>query len=115
MSRTITSVLAALAVAALLAPAAFAQESGREAESIRVAYGDLNRASASGGQTLLRRIEGAARQVCGDRWNYSQFQPHAVSKCRHDTVAAAVGGLRIDTLTLAWNGKQAPSAQLASR
>jgi UrcA family protein len=114
MSRTIKSAFAALALSMAFAPAAFAQ-AGREEVSIRVAYGDLNMSSASGGQTLLERIDGAARKVCGKRSDYSPLQPHSVSECRHDAVAAAVARLRIDTLTQAWNGKQAPSTQVAAR
>lgn len=115
MSRMIKIALASLVATTLVAPSAFAQQAGRDQVSIRVAYGDLDLASAAGGQTLLHRIEGAARQVCGDRWDYSQFLPHAVSQCRHATVAATVTSLRIDMLTQAWNGKSAAAMQVATR
>ena len=55
--KTTLATLAAAAVALSASPLA--------AESINVAYGDLNLASAAGQKTLDGRIDRAARQLCG--------------------------------------------------
>lgn len=54
--------LALAAAAAFAAPAALAQT---EAKSIRVEYKDLNLSSEKGQEILERRLETAARKVCG--------------------------------------------------
>ena len=55
------SLALALAAAGLAVPAAAADE----APSIAVRYSDLNLTSAEGQQQLDRRLERAAREVCG--------------------------------------------------
>ena len=57
---TITSALAALALAATAQPAA------AETVSIAVPYGDLNLSTEAGMATLAGRIAAASRRICGE-------------------------------------------------
>jgi UrcA family protein len=61
MSRSTFLALAAALAAALATPAAAAQTG-----SVTIGYGDLNLASRAGRAALDQRIDGAARQLCGD-------------------------------------------------
>ena len=71
MFKTIACVLALAAAV----PAA--------AESLVVRYDDLNLSSAAGMKVLDRRIDGAARQVCGANQDYRQglAEKAAAQKC----------------------------------
>lgn len=114
MSRTFKiATIAAFASFALL-PAAAAQ-TGVENVSVRVAYGDLDMSSMKGAQTLLKRIEGAARKVCRDTIRRSPLKPRSDSECRRDTVGSTVAQLNITTLTAAWNKNLPSSVQLSAR
>jgi UrcA family protein len=113
MSRTITSAIAALAIALAAAPAALA-EGPSPASSIRVAYGDLDLNTAAHGRVLLRRIDSAARRACANVATLSPLTPRATADCRRETVADAVRGLNFETLTLAWAGRN-PAVHLAAR
>jgi UrcA family protein len=61
MSRALHLAIASAAVLAFAAPA-FAQS---QPESRVVTYGELDVNSAAGADTLIRRIDNAAEQVCG--------------------------------------------------
>jgi len=114
MSRTFKIAIAALIASVAFAPAALAQV-GVEQVSVHVAYGDLDMSTVAGGKTLLKRIEGAARRVCGDASPRSPLKPRSVPVCRRESVANAVRGLNIATLTLAWNGSEPGQTQLSAR
>ena len=58
----IQSTILALAAAALAVPAIAAEDSG---SAVVVSYGDLDLASKAGQEELDRRLERAARSVCG--------------------------------------------------
>jgi UrcA family protein len=78
--------------AALLLGAAGAYAAGPDAAtSVRVAYGDLNLASAQGASTFHARIAAAARTVCGadsvDIRNLREFA--AVRSCEAQAIANA--------------------------
>jgi UrcA family protein len=81
-----------LAAALLLGAAAAYAASPDAARSVRVAYGDLNLASAQGASTLHARIAAAARSVCGadnvDIRNLSEYA--AARSCETQAIANAV-------------------------
>lgn len=104
MSRTIKAAFAALVLAAAIAPAALADTPVPQA-SFKVSYGDLDMTNAAHGKLLLRRIEAAARRSCAIVTVRSPIKPRNVAECSRETVATAVHGLNIETLTLAWSGK----------
>jgi UrcA family protein len=89
-------------------------EPSKKADALRVSYGDVDMTTAGGGATLLKRIEKAAKKVCGPTWTISPLAPHAISDCRRETVASAVRTLDLQTLTLAWSGST-PASGFASR
>jgi UrcA family protein len=60
MSRSTFLALAAAAAATLASPAV------AQAESVTIGYGDLNLTSQAGRAALDQRIDGAARQLCGE-------------------------------------------------
>jgi UrcA family protein len=104
MSFTIKFALAVLAIAATAAPAALA-EAGKSHVSFRVAYGDLDMATPMGGQTLLDRIEGAARKICDEADHNAKPDENGTYKCRRRTVESAVRAMNKPMLSLAWSGK----------
>ena len=116
MSRTFKIAAALIAASLAFAPAALAQThaNGIENVSIRVAYGDLDMSKPAGGIALLKRIEVAARKVCGEVRGRTPLRPHPPVNCRRETVARTVSSLSIGTLTLAWSGKY-PTTSVASR
>lgn len=114
MSRTFKIAIIAAFANFTLIPAAEAQ-TGIENVSVRVAYGDLDMLSMKGAQTLLKRIEGAARKVCKDTKRRSPLKRRSDSECRRDTVGSIIAQLNFTTLTAAWNNDQPSSVQLSAR
>jgi UrcA family protein len=104
MTRTIKFALAALAIAAIAAPAAFA-DAGKSQVSLRIAYSDLDMTTPMGGQTLLGRIDGAARKICDEADHKAKPDENGTYKCRRRTVESAVRAMNKPMLSLAWNGK----------
>jgi len=83
--------------AALLLGAAAAFAAGADgARSVRVAYGDLNLASAQGASTFHARVAAAARTVCGadnlDMRNLGEYA--AARSCQTQAIANAVREVR---------------------
>jgi UrcA family protein len=79
--------------AALLLGAAAAFAAGPDAApSVRVAYGDLNLASAQGASTFHARVAAAARSVCGaDNLDIRNLQEYATARsCETRAIANAV-------------------------
>jgi UrcA family protein len=113
MSRAIKFAIAALAASAIINPAVLAQP-GVERVSVEVPYSDLNMSRSAGGETLLKRIESAARRVCGAASPKLIQQTISVAKCRSEAVEDAVRRLNIQTLTFAWSGEQ-PATSIAAR
>lgn len=64
MSRSLHIVIASAAALALAAPA-FAQNETTQSQQRVVTYGELDLSSRAGADTLIRRIDNAAEQVCG--------------------------------------------------
>jgi UrcA family protein len=97
---------------------AIAQTAPDYKASEAVSYADLNLATRDGARTLLRRIDLAAKRVCGPEPSHSPLQPHLTAfyqRCVMDSVDATVA--RIDApLVTAMRGEQQPGgATLASR
>jgi UrcA family protein len=83
-----------------------------------ISYADLNLGTSEGARTLLRRINLAARRVCGPEPSHSPLQPHLTAfyhRCVTDSVDVTVARIGSPLLS-AMNGEQKPaSAALASR
>ena len=80
-----TFLVLAVAAAAALATSAAAAQTG----SVTIGYGDLNLASQAGRAALDQRIDGAARQLCGE---YSPLELKMVTQrrsCRAGVLADA--------------------------
>lgn len=112
MSRNFKCALVSMFAAAALAPIAFAQTPAGPA-SIRVAYGDLDMSTRTGGEVLLQRISAAAEKACAKAIKLSPLLPAVSAHCLNDTVAFTVRQMNITTLTIAWGG--GASTTLASR
>jgi len=76
---------------------AFAQDSAPSTTQLNsrvVPYGDLNLDSASGADTMLRRINNASRFVCGDRAGPRTMQENGtVHACTGESMDNAVSDL----------------------
>jgi UrcA family protein len=82
-------ILAAAVLAASLSTLTAASPAIARDRGYAVAFSDLNLASAAGRATLDRRVERAARHLCGTPFiNELDFNA-AISECRNDVVAAA--------------------------
>ena len=97
---------------------AIAQTAPDYKASEAISYSDLNLSTSDGARTLLRRIDLAAKRVCGPEPSHSPLQPHLTAfyeRCVTDSVDATVA--RIDSpLLTAMRGEQQPGgATLASR
>ncbi len=82
---------------------AIASDSG-----VAVQHADLNLASAAGRATLDRRIDRAARQVCGTALTIELDLAAEVNACRSDVIAGAraqrdalIGGIEVAELRVA--------------
>ena len=97
---------------------AIAQTAPDYKTSESVSYADLNLATPDGARTLLRRIDLAAKRVCGPEPSHSPLQPHLTAfyqRCVMDSVDATVARIDAPLLT-AMRGEQQPGgASLASR
>jgi UrcA family protein len=97
--------LAALAVAALIPVATALAEvpDGSAAPQAVVKYADLDLTSDAGATALLRRIEAAARQVCGDpRVVQPLTRSTRIRQCNTQAIEHAVAALGAPKLTLAY-------------
>ena len=100
--------LAGLAAALLVATPALAADPDQVVVS--VSTGDLDLGSANGAATLDRRLDGAARQICGRIPGRDFTLQRVVSACREEVLAGARA--RADTMIAAARGAQ---TQLAAR
>lgn len=92
--RSACASLAALAAAALGAPALAADQ----APCMTVNYRDLDLTTTAGAALLYRRIGGAARSVCGER-GYGLFFERQWDSCYREAVAGAVAAVNSPLLT----------------
>lgn len=105
MFKTVTAAAAVLLSAALVVPTiSHAQDVG----SAKVTYADLDLASDTGQNRLVRRIAFAAESVCDlGEADYELKLAQATKSCRSDTIAgvqpaylAAIDGARHGTVTV---------------
>src|SRR5205809_636992 len=97
MFRTALTVLA-LAVVATSAQA----EPKRELRIVRVAYGDIDLATATGARVMLHRLTSAARSLCVELHTpVLPGESGRADRCRKETIAAAVERLHRPQLTVA--------------
>lgn len=61
-----------------------------EAPSVQVSYADLDLSKPAGAETLYRRIEGAARSVCGPRHSRNLNQVQAFRTCYKNAIEDAL-------------------------
>jgi UrcA family protein len=100
--------IAALAMT-VLSPVATALAAAPDADAlpqVAVTFADLDLASDAGATLLLRRIEAAARQVCGDP---RELQPMArsmrVRQCNAQAIERAVTKVGAPKVTLAYRAR----------
>jgi UrcA family protein len=87
---------------------AIAQTAPDYRASEEVSYSDLDLATSDGARTLLRRIDLAAKRVCGPEPSNSPLQPHLTAfygRCVSDSVDASVARIGSPLLS-AMNGEQ---------
>jgi UrcA family protein len=113
------SLLASLALgSALLAGTALAAgpatDGNSDARSMTVRYADVNLTTVAGATALYRRIEGAARLVCGESGR-SLVEQHAATVCYQNAVAAAVATVNNPTLTAIHQGREGQLTAMLGR
>jgi len=114
--RTLLSVSLSAAVL-VCGGAAFAAPAPDQMRSEVVSLGDLNLASATGANTALVRLHGAANRVCANGASSRQLAAWAdYQSCRHQAMDDGVTRLNAPLVTARYVKKTpAPSEVLASR
>ncbi|HEX5007013.1 MAG TPA: UrcA family protein [Hyphomonadaceae bacterium] len=112
-------VIIGLWLTGITADTAVAQTAPDYKASESVSYADLDLSTNDGARTLLRRIDFAAKRVCGPEPSHSPLQPHLTAfyqRCVRDSVDSTVDAIGSPLLS-AMNGEQktAGAAALASR
>ena len=107
-SRVIASVIGAYALAAVLvAPRVTYADSSDQRPTEVVRFGDLNLDSHSGVDTLFRRIELAAREVCAEYGPFGSFRPSAAHQtCIRNAVSGAVRTVHSPLLTAYYSERE---------
>ena len=102
MRRSYVFSIAALLAATVALPAV-AQEV--QYRSRVVTYGDLNLDNQHGARTMVRRIENASREVCGDRSGPRPINENgSVHACRVDSSENAIADLDHPMVTAEYYG-----------
>jgi UrcA family protein len=110
-----TIILAALAAAAISSGAAQAARPDPDTLTVRVSLADLNLAGEPDAAIALRRINAAAKSICGDQPAIVELGRMALhSACMRSTVGRAVATLNSPVVTALYTGARGSSA-LASR
>lgn len=87
--RSTLLAVAAVAAATLMTGAAVSPAMAQTPESVTVGFGDLNLANPAGREALDRRIDSAARQICGE---YAPLELKMIAlgrACRAEVLADA--------------------------
>jgi UrcA family protein len=113
------SSLACLALgSALFAGAALASATAADGnlvvQSMTVRYADVNLATVAGATTLYRRIQGAARLVCGESGR-SLAERQAWKECYRNAVEGAVTKVNNPTLSAVHLNHEAPTTAMISK
>ena len=102
MINTFNSRLMVLAIAAmtLVGAAPVAARSLDDSVSVFVRYRDLDISKSAGAETLLRRIDKAAVQICGGKPDQRLLGERlAFKKCRASTIDRSVAALNAPMVT----------------
>jgi UrcA family protein len=108
-SMSTIRMFAAVSMIAATMPA-FAGSDGsfRDLPRLVVSYADINLATQSGAETMLRRIFVAAKQVCGDRSGIRDIvERREIRFCVRVASANAVKDINAPMLTAAFDGRAA--------
>ncbi len=100
--------IAVLPLLSLLPLAAALAQSAAAANlpSVVVHYEDINLSTDSGAKVLLRRLESAARWVCGDHGEHiSLVDLEPLDRCYTQTLAQAVSAVGAERLTTLYRDK----------
>jgi UrcA family protein len=113
------STLVSLALgSALFAGAALASATAADGDlavqSTTVRYADVNLATVAGATTLYRRIQGAARFVCGESGR-SLAEQHAWKECYQNAVEQAVAKVNNPTLSAVHLDHEPPATAMLGR
>lgn len=104
MSRTLHFAIASLAALAIAAPAFAQNETDRPQERV-VTYGELNLNSAAGADTLVRRLDNAAEQVCGSNDGRTNTRQAMINRnCEVETTDNAVDDVNHPVVTARYTG-----------
>ena len=98
-----TAVLASILFVLEITPAWSATP---EARSVTVSYRDLDLASREGANVLYRRIQAAAKEVCG-RPGADLLEQSTWKSCYHNAISDAVGKVNNPLLTAVHTGHPA--------
>ena len=90
--------------------------SGSDPVSVRISYADLNLSSPEGARRMLGRIQGAARNICGDPSSMVDLGERArTESCVDQTVSDAVSSLGAPTVTGLSDTRRGAATFVASR
>jgi UrcA family protein len=113
MIRTFQALsVAALAFAAVAAPATAAET---QRTAVEVHYADLNLNSEAGAATLIRRLDVAAKQVCGLDSRQRGFVRRQQRACHEQTLSKAIVGVDAPLVTQMFAGEQGRRQVFAAR
>lgn len=96
MTRLISSVFVAIALAGMAAPSALAES---RTVSVRVAYGDLNLASPAGAKTMMDRLQSASKRACGNTGARGAMETRMARTCMKQAMTDAVKRLDAPVVT----------------
>ncbi|MBS0374415.1 MAG: UrcA family protein [Proteobacteria bacterium] len=96
--------LAAITLAAFVAPAAFA--AGDAPRTIHVRYDDLNLGSDAGTQALYRRLARAATRVCELEGLRDLASLHRAELCYRDALHGAVAAVNNERLSALYHARE---------
>lgn len=99
MSRTFRALCVATCAFAMLITPATAADTTRARAAVAVHYGDLNLYTTAGATALIRRLEQAARQTCGNEANAQTAVARRQRACQTAAVGKAVA--KLDNLVVA--------------
>ena len=115
MSRTLQALCVATCAFAMLVAPASAAPTARDRTAVAVRYGDLNLDSEMGAKVLLRRLDQAARDVCGGDAYARGLVRHAWRDCRTDAMTKAIAQVNHPTVTTMFAEQRNARTILASR
>lgn len=112
-----TRMFQALAVTALAFAAATTPLAASEADrnAVEVRYADLNLGSEQGADVLLRRLDRAAKQVCGMDTSQRGFLRRQQRACYAETLNHAVAAIDAPMVTQIYAQRQGQRTVFAAR